>query len=185
MRKLVSLMHVSLDGFCAGPRGEMDWIALGDEVFADVHAMIEGTGAAVYGRTTYGMMRGYWPTLLNKPDADPEQRKHAAWVERIPKHTFSRKLTSHDWNNVHLHQDAAEIETLKAGEGAALLIFGSPGLVHSFLGLGAIDEFWIYLNPVLLGQGTRYWDGAAKTRLRRLGTRAFDNGVTRFHYAKA
>ena len=74
MRKLVALMHISLDGFCAGPKGEMDWITLNDAIFADVHAMIEGTGAAVYGRTTYGMMRGYWPTLLDKDDADPKQR---------------------------------------------------------------------------------------------------------------
>src|SRR4029077_1007274 len=82
MRKLVALMHVSLDGYCAGPKGEMNWITLNDAIFADVHAMIAGTGAAVYGRTTYGMMRGYWPTLLDKEDADPEQRKHAHWVEK-------------------------------------------------------------------------------------------------------
>ncbi|HEY8253297.1 MAG TPA: dihydrofolate reductase family protein, partial [Rhizomicrobium sp.] len=92
MRILRALMHVSLDGYCAGPKGEMNWITLNDAIFADVHRMIEGTGAAVYGRTTYGMMRGYWPTLLDKTDADPEQRKHAHWVEQIPKHTFSRTL---------------------------------------------------------------------------------------------
>src|SRR6202012_3681105 len=82
-RKLISLMHVSLDGFCAGPKGEMDWIKLNDAIFADVHAMIDTSGAAVYGRTTYAMMRGYWPTLLDKEDADPAQRAHAHWVEKI------------------------------------------------------------------------------------------------------
>jgi dihydrofolate reductase len=185
MRKLVSLMHVSLDGFCAGPNGEMDWISLGEALFADVHGMIDTVGAAVYGRTTYGMMRGYWPSLLNKEDADPAQRRHAHWVEQIPKHTFSRTLTSSDWNNVHLHRDAGEIAALKKEDGAPLLIFGSPRLTHAFLGLDVIDEFWIYLNPVLLGQGIRYFDGGVKTQLRRVSSKPFDNGVTRFHYAKA
>ena len=185
MRKLVALMHVSLDGYCAGPQGEMDWITLNDELFTDVHAMIAGTGAAVYGRTTYEMMRGYWPSLLDKEDADPAQRAHARWVEKSPKHTFSRTLAGSDWNNVHLHRDAGEIAALKKGDGAPLLIFGSPALTHAFLALDAIDEFWIYLNPVLLGQGIRYFDRGVKTPLRRVSSEMFDNGVTRFHYAKA
>jgi dihydrofolate reductase len=185
MRKLISLMHVSLDGFCAGPNGEMNWISLGDAIFADVHGMIDTMGGAVYGRTTYGMMRGYWPSLLDKEDADPAQRAHARWVENSPKHTFSRTLAGSDWNNVHLHRDAGEIAALKKQDGAPLLIFGSPALTHAFLALDAIDEFWIYLNPVLLGQGIRYFDRGVKTPLRRVSSKAFDNGVTRFHYAKA
>jgi len=184
MRKLISLMHVSLDGLCTGPKGEMDWIKLGDAIFADVHAMIATTGGAVYGRTTYGMMRGYWPTLLNKEDADPAQRAHAHWVEKIPKHTFTRTLAGSDWNNVHLHRDAGEIAALKQTDGAPLLIFGSPGLTHAFLALDVIDEYWIYLNPMLLGQGTRYFEGGVKTQLRRVEQKVFDNGVTRFHYAR-
>ena len=184
MRILRALMHVSLDGYCAGPKGEMNWITLNDAIFADVHRMIEGTGAAVYGRTTYGMMRGYWPTLLNKEDADPAQRAHAHWVEKIPKHTFTRTLAGSDWNNVHLHRDAGEIAALKQTDGAPLLIFGSPGLTHAFLTLDVIAEYWIYLNPMLLGQGTRYFKGGVKTQLRRVEQKVFDNGVTRFHYAR-
>ncbi len=185
MRKLISLMHVSLDGFCAGPNGEMNWVTMGDAVFGDVHPMIETMGAAVYGRTNYGMMRGHWPNVLNNKHADPAQRAHAAWVDKIPKHTFSRSMTSSDWNNVHLHGDAGQIAALKKEEGAPLLIFGSPGLCHAFMALDAIDEFWIYLNPVLLGQGIRYFDKNVKTPLKRLSAKPFENGVTRFHYAKA
>ena len=102
-----------------GPKGEMNWITLNDAIFADVHAMIAGTGAAVYGRTTYGMMRGYWPTLLDKEDADPEQRAHARWVEQIPKLTFSRTLESSDWNNVRLFRDAGRDGGAETGRGRA------------------------------------------------------------------
>ena len=87
---------------------------------------------------------------------------------------------------MHLHRDAGEIAALKKEDGAPLLIFGSPGLTHAFMALDAIDEFWICLNPVLLGQGIRYFDRGVNTPLATLSRqKPFDNGVTRFHYAKA
>jgi len=184
MRKLIALMHVSLDGFCAGPKGEMDWITLNDGIFADAHAMIEPMGAAVYGRTTYGMMRGYWPTLLDRDDADPEQRKHARWVERIPKLTFSRSLQSSDWNNVRLFRDAGEMLELKKQDGAPMLIFGSPSLTHAFMALDVIDEYWLFQNPILLGDGLPFFHGQRKTRLRLVEAKPFAGGVVRLHYAK-
>jgi dihydrofolate reductase len=184
MRKLIALMHVSLDGFCAGPKGEMNWIGLNDTIFADVETLIERSDAAVYGRTTYGMMRGYWPTVLTQPDASERELRHARWVEKTPKHTFSRTLDSSDWNNVHLHKDAAAIRDLKQQPGGDLLIFGSPGLTQAFLAMDVIDEFWLNLNPVLLGQGVRYFDKAVKTRLTLVSQKAFDNGVIRLNYVK-
>ena len=184
MRKLIALMHVSLDGFCAGPKGEMDWIVLSDEIFADVETLVERSGAAVYGRTTYGMMRGYWPTVLTRPDSSARELRHAQWVEKIEKHTFSRSLDSSDWNNVHLHKDAGAIQALKQQPGGDLLIFGSPGLTHAFLAMDVIDEFWINLNPVLLGQGVPYFDKAVKTRLTLASQKVFDNGVIRLNYVK-
>jgi dihydrofolate reductase len=182
VRKLISLMHVSLDGFCAGPQGEMDWIGLNDAIFADVTALIDTAGAAVYGRTTHDMMRGYWPTLLDKPDS--REVRHARWVEQIPKLTFSRTMTACDWNNVRLRHDAGDILADKQAFGADLLIFGSPGLVHAFLALEAIDEFWLLQNPVLLGAGIPYFQGAVKTKLKLASHKPFENGVIRLHYVK-
>ena len=184
MRILRALMHVSLDNFCTGPGGALDWVTLNDAIFADVHTMIDGAGAAVYGRTTYGMMRAYWPTLLDKEDADPAQRKHARWVEQIPKHTFSRSLKSHDWNNVHLHGDAGEIAALKQNEGAPLLIFGSPSLTQAFMAMDAIDEYWLYLDPILLGAGTPFFVGQHKTALRLIEGKNLPGGVTRLHFTR-
>jgi dihydrofolate reductase len=182
MRKLISLMHVSLDGFCAGPDGGMNWIGYNDAIFADAVSLIERAGAAVYGRTTHGMMRGYWPAMLNQPDS--AEVRHARWVEDIPKHTFTRTMQSCDWNNSDLHRDAGEIFELKKQPGRDLLIFGSPRLVHGFLELDAIDEFWLFLNPILLGGGTPYFTGAVRTKLKLLDSKPFDIGVVRLHYAK-
>jgi dihydrofolate reductase len=185
MRKLIAFMHVSLDGFCTGPEGKLDWVTLNDEIFADAHAMIEPMGAAVYGRTTYGMMRGYWPTLLDKDDADPRQRKHARWVEQIPKLTFSRSLKGSDWNNVQLFHDAGDMRELKKQDGAPMLIFGSPSLTHAFMALDLIDEYWLFQNPILLGEGTPFFHGQSKTKLRLMESKTFMGGVVRLHYAKA
>ncbi len=182
MRKLISLMHVSLDGYCGGPKGEMDWISFNEAIFADATSLIETAGAAVYSRVTHDMMRGYWPTMLGKPDS-PEVR-HARWVEQIPKLTFSRTMPGSDWNNVQMRREAKDILADKQGEGKNLLIFGSPGLVHSFLELDAIDEFWIFQNPILLGAGIPYFQGAVRSKLKLAGHKPFDNGVSRLHYVK-
>lgn len=184
MRKLISLIHVSLDGFCAGPKGEMNWIGLNEAIFADVETLVERSGGAVYGRTTYEMMRGYWPTMLTSPQASARERRHAQWVEKVEKHTFSHTLDGNGWNNVHLHRDAKEIAALKQQPGGDLLIFGSPGLTHAFLALDAIDEFWINLNPMLLGAGIPFWDGSVKAKLALVQSRRFDNGVVRLNYVK-
>jgi dihydrofolate reductase len=184
MRKLVSLIHLSLDGFCAGPDGEMDWITINPAIFEDVDKLIATAGAAVYGRTTYGMMRGYWPTVLNDATAPDDRRAHARWVEAAEKITFSRSLKTSDWNNVHLKQDVKDIMALKQQPGRNLLIFGSPGLVRSFQALDAIDEYRMYLNPVLLGAGVRFFDGAHKTRFRITDTRRLEPDVMRFHYVR-
>jgi dihydrofolate reductase len=175
-------MHVSLDGFCAGPGGEMDWIAMNETIFADATALIHTADAAVYGRAVHDMMRGYWPTMLNKPDSP--QVQHARWVEEIPKLTFSRSMPGSDWNNVQIRRDVEEVFQDKQQPGKNLVIFGSPRLVHAFLALEAIDEFWIFQNPVMLGAGVPYLQGGIKTRLKLLSHKPFDNGVMRLHYAK-
>jgi len=184
MRKLVSLIHLSLDGFCAGPGGEMDWITVTPAIFADADTLIATAGAAVYGRTTYGMMRSYWPTVLDDEKAPEDRRAHARWVEAAEKITFSRSLKTSDWNNVHLKQDVKDISALKQQPGRNLLIFGSPGLVRSFQALDAIDEYWMYLNPVLLGAGVRFFDDAHKTRFRIADARRLEPDVMRFHYVR-
>jgi len=182
VRKLISLMHVSLDGFCAGPNGEMDWIGINDTIFADASELIETAGGAVYGRVVHDLMRSYWPGFLGKPDSP--QVRHAQWVEQIPKLTFSRTMQHSDWNNVHIRRDAAEIVQDKQQPGKDLLIFGSPSLVHAFLALDVIDEFWIFQNPMLLGKGIPYLSNAVKTRLKLASHKPFDNGVMRLHYVK-
>jgi len=184
MRKLISLIHLSLDGFCADAKGSLDWVTINPAIFEDADRVIATAGAAVYGRTTYGMMRGYWPAVLKDEKAPEDRRAHARWVEEIEKITFSRTLDKCDWNNTRLHRDADDILALKQKPGKDLLIFGAPGLVKSFQALDAIDEYWMFLNPVLLGEGIRFFDGAHKSRFRIAEAKRFEPDVMRFHYVR-
>lgn len=184
MRKLISLIHLSLDGFCTDTKGSLDWVTINPAIFEDANRVIAMAGAAVYGRTTYGMMRSYWPTVLKDETAPEDRRAHARWVEDVEKITFSRTLDKCDWNNTELHRDAKDILALKEKPGKDLLIFGSPGLVKSFQALDAIDEYWMFLNPVLLGEGVRFFEDAHKTRFRIAEAKRFEPDVMRFHYVR-
>ena len=185
MRKLISLIHLSLDGLCNDAKGSLDWVTINPAIFKDADRVIASAGAAVYGRTTYGMMRGYWPTVLNDEKAPADRRAHARWVEDVEKITFSRTLDKCDWNNTRLHRDVKDILALKEQPGKDLLIFGAPGLVKSFQALDAIDEYWMFLNPVLLGEGTRFFEDAHKARFRIAEAKRFEPDVMRFHYVRS
>lgn len=184
MRKLSLLMHVSLDGFVAGVNGEMDWIRMDNEIFEDAIALAETADAAVYGRVTYQMMEGYWPNILNDPASTGNDRKHAAWVEQVHKIVFSRSLESVQWNNTQLIKEnaAEEMNRLKQQEGQRLLIFGSPSITHLFIQHNLIDEYHLFLNPVVLGEGVPLFAAAGKTNLRLLKEKTFSSGVIGLQY---
>src|SRR5271170_4161740 len=149
MRNIVSLMHMSLDGFVAGPNGEMDWIKLDDQVFSYVDKFIGEVDTALYGPKTFKMMESHWPSVLKDPKASGHQLAHAQWYEKAKKIVFSRKTDKLNNQNAKLVKDnlAGEVENLKTSLGKNIMIFGSPGLVHSFARLGLIDEFVITINP--------------------------------------
>lgn len=185
MRKVVLLMHVSLDGFVADTNGGMDWIQHDTEIFQYVTDKMEDVDAAIYGRTTYGMMEGYWPTVPSDPNASDLDRHHAAWVEEVQKIVFSTTLEKVTWNNTTLinGNTAAAVAKLKQQPGKNLMIFGSPRLTHSFMELGLIDEYLINVNPVLLGTGIPLFkDVQQKTNLQLLSTVTFKTGVVGLHY---
>lgn len=188
MRKLVSFTHLSLDGYACGPQGELEWANVAPAIAADVDARLRSVGTVVYGRQVYGMMSYWWPTVLAAPDSSPHDRAHAQWVEAIPKLVVSRSLERADWNNTALVRDdvAGAVQAEKHKPGGDLMVFGSPRLVQVLAGLGLVDEYLIYLNPVLLGGGTPLFEGGrSPAALTLLESRAFDEGVVALRYATA
>src|SRR6266540_4131546 len=97
MRKVIFLIHVSLDGFVAGPNGEMDWIVNNDDLQNYIFALHNTTDAAIYGRVTYQMMEAYWPSVLADPKSSGVDLDHARWQDKATKIVFSRTLKNVQW----------------------------------------------------------------------------------------
>ncbi|EOR95529.1 Dihydrofolate reductase [Arcticibacter svalbardensis MN12-7] len=188
MRKLVLFMHVSLDGFAADANGGLDWISYDSELQHYADGIVATVGSPVYGRVTYELMVSYWPTVLDNSDASERDKAHAQWVDKATKIVFSKTMKKAEWNNTIVINDniAEEIYKLKQQPGKDLVIFGSPGLAHSFMELDLIDEYQLTLNPVLLGSGIPvYQDIKNKTNLKLVKATSLKSGVVGLHYARA
>lgn len=187
MRKIILFMHVSLDGFVEGPNGEndLDWISYDKEMEKHAENTIQNVDAAIYGRVTYQMMEGYWPTVPSNPSSSHHDMNHAQWIEQVTKIVISSSLETVEWNNTILIKDniLKEISALKKQPGKDMMIFGSPSLSYTLMQLGLIDELKLTLNPVLLGKGIPLFkDIKEKCKLKLKNSKTFDSGVVALHY---
>jgi dihydrofolate reductase len=141
----------------------------------------------VYGRITYGMMHGYWPTVPTNPEASARDLEHARWVENIPKIVISRSLEKADWNNTTVIREnvVERLHEFKRSLDGDLVIFGSPRTTHLLASLGVVDEYLMYLNPVVIGVGVPLFEAGAKSKLKLLEEKRFDAGVIALRYALA
>ena len=92
MRKLIFFMHASLDGFVAGPNGEMNWIQVNEPMFDFVATMTDQADTALYGRVTYEMMQSYWPNAGDQPNASKHDKEHSQWYNQVAKVVLSTTL---------------------------------------------------------------------------------------------
>ena len=158
VRKIISLMHVSLDGFVAdlkAPPPGLDWMAYTPELEAYAHAFHARAVVAIHGRVTYRLMESYWPTVLDNPKSKPSTLKHARWLENALKVVVSRTMKSTEWkNSLLINGNLAEaFGKLKHQPGKDMMIFGSPGLVKALTKLDLIDEYHLLVQPIILGGG--------------------------------
>jgi len=180
-------MHVSLDGFAAGPNGEIDWIYLEDELFEDIHNIVRNADTALYGRVTYQLMRSYWSTAAKSPKATKHDIDHANWVNPAVKIVFSKTLNETDWQNTRIvKNDAAEeLLDLKKRPGKNMILFASPSLASTFMSQDLIDEYWFNINPIILGRGRpMFKDVSGVHKMKLLGSKTYKNGVVNLHYGR-
>ena len=187
MRKLVLFMHVSLDGYVAGPNGEMDWITVNEDIFDYAGRRTNEADTALYGRVTYQMMEGYWPTAADHPNASKHDIEHSAWYNKVEKVVLSKTLQGQNLPNTIIISDqiADNIDALKQKEGKEIIIFGSPSAAHALMKEDLIDDYWLFVNPVLLGKGIHLFNGIRQlTTLNLKESNRFDSGVVCLHYEK-
>ncbi|HTL08766.1 MAG TPA: dihydrofolate reductase family protein [Chitinophagaceae bacterium] len=188
MRKIISLMHMSLDGFVAGPKGEMNWIKVDEPLFDFIAERISRCDTSMYGRVTYEMMEGYWPTAASKPNASKHDIEHSRWYGQVRKLVLSTTLKEADLKNtLVLNKDLANsVRAIKETPGSEILLFGSPSATHALMQLGLIDGYWIFVNPIILGEGIPLFaDVKNQVKLQLQHTHSFASGVTELNYMVA
>ncbi|HEY0715890.1 MAG TPA: dihydrofolate reductase family protein [Polyangia bacterium] len=185
MRNIIALAHISLDGFMAGPGGEMDFIVFNDELADHTYPLIASVDLSVYGRVTYGMMEGYWPTAGDAPDANAHTKSHARWYNDVKKIVASRTLGTATKPNVRVVADdiVGALRAEKQKPGGDIMIFGSPSLTRTLAAADLVDEWRLSLQPVILGSGLPLLDQPERrTKLELRSSKAFRSGVIAVHY---
>ena len=187
MRSLVLFMHTSLDGFVAGPNGEMDWINVDDEMFEYAGKQTDMADTALYGRITYQMMESYWPTAADQPNATKHDIQHSRWYNSVTKIVISKTLQQHNLTNTKIISDniAEEIKRIKQQQGKNILIFGSASIAHLLTQHDLIDDYWLFVNPVLLETGIPLFKNIRdRINLKLLENKVFASGVVGLHYKR-
>jgi dihydrofolate reductase len=178
MRKIIVHMAVSLDGFFEGPDHSIDWHLVDDELHTYINEQLATMSAFIHGRVTYELMADVWPTADADPDFTEPMREFAPIWRDMPKIVFSRTLDRADWNStIRREVDPDEIRALKEEPGGDMVV-GGADLAETFRRHDLIDEYRLFVNPVLLGRGRKLFaDADAPSELRLVETRTFGNGV--------
>jgi dihydrofolate reductase len=188
MRKIISMMSVSLDGFIEGPNGELDWHMISDELAAHFNDRLGPMGGFLDGRVTYELRAGYWPTADADPGAPAAVAEFARIWRDMPKIVYSRTLERAGWNTTVVREVVPEeVTRLKAQPGGDLVL-GGADLGAAFRQFDLIDEYWIYVHPILIGRGKPLFQSpgsmTSAISLRLAATRIFGNGVVLLDYQR-
>ncbi len=178
-------MHTSLDGFTTDSKGKMDWINIDKEMFDCALQRTRESDTALYGRGTYQIMESYWPTAADNPNATKHDLEHSAWYNHVQKIVVSKTLKERDLNDAEVISEnlAVEIRKLKEGPGKEIIMFGSPTLAHTLMVENLIDDYWLFVNPILLGEGLPLFNDLKHTiKLKLLSNNTFASGVVCLHY---
>jgi len=185
VRRITMLNRISLDGYYAGPNGEIDWLIHDNAVDAATHEMMQ-PDTVLFGRLTYQMFEGYWPKIADDPEAPPEARQLSAELNEMSKIVFSRTLDRVTWANSELvHADPVEfVSQLQQRKGSDITIFGSGSIVQQLTKAGLIDEYLVIVSPVILGTGKPLFSSTTGVDLECISSRHFDSGNVLVHYRR-
>ncbi len=184
MRSIIQLAHVSLDGYLAGPAGEMDFLTFDQEIADHIYPLMRSVDTGIYGRTTYQMMEGYWPGVLADATASDGEKGHARWYADVNKIVASRTLPARTGQVTIAGDDiVAVIAAAKQQPGGDMMIFASPTLSHALSAAGLIDEWRLTWQPVIVGGGLPLFGGKEPRSVLELrSAKTFRSGVIATHH---
>ncbi len=185
-RRVVLLMGMGLNGISAG-----GWIPPAEtkiqveEMIEDVWTLLESVDTLILGRVTFQLWEDYWPARANDPSSSDFQKKFSKFVNQIHKLVFSTTLKSVNWQNSRVVNDdiSTEISRIKKQLGKNIAIVGGPGIAQTFTNLDLIDEYQLYIHPVIFRSGKSVLGVLDNERqLELIDTRIFQSGGIRLHF---
>lgn len=183
MRRVIFWMMASVDGYAETRDRRLDWHVVDEELHRHFNAETSTAGALLYGRRTFEIMAGHWPTVDTGPKSPQHEVEYARLWRRIPKVVFSRTLVGADWGTRVVRDNLVEeVTRLKEQPGGDLVLSGAD-VASTFIRHGLIDEYRLYVNPVVLGAGRPVFvDLGSPLALRLVETRAFGSSVVMLRY---
>ncbi|MBH0775389.1 dihydrofolate reductase family protein [Nocardia bovistercoris] len=184
MRDLVVTQNITIDGVIDASGG---WFTVGNDAVADdsdiIETLMEHTercDAVLFGRVTFEEMRGYWPEQTEDETGITDD------LNRMTKYVVSGSMGDPGWQNSIVLRDLEQVRALKEQPGLDIVSTGSITLVHSLIAAGLVDEFRLFVYPVVLGKGAKlFTDGVEVPALRLTETRRFRSGVVLLRYRAA
>jgi dihydrofolate reductase len=186
MGKVIYAMSVSLDGFIEGVDGDLNWSVPDEELhqhFNDLEATFD---TLFYGRRLYETMAAFWPTADEDPSSPRIVVEYARIWKSKPKVVFSKTLAQVGWNSRLVRENIVEeVQRLKEQPGKDMSVGGAE-LASTFMRHGLIDEFGLYIHPVILGAGKPFFlDVQKRINFQLIQTITFRSGVVLLKYQKA
>lgn len=185
MRKLKLQMQMTVDGFVAGPEGQLDWMTfqMDDQLLAFINRLTDTSDTILLGRKMAPGFVSYWEGVIAKPDS-PEYG-FAQKMVSLAKVVFSRTIDRMDGKNVRVHTgDLVEgVNAIKRQSGKDIVVYGGATFVGSLIEHGLIDELNFFENPVAIGNGLRVFTG--RTKLALAASKAYPCGVVVSTYLPA
>jgi dihydrofolate reductase len=181
MRKVIVSNLISLDGCYAGPNGEIDWFQnIADEEFEDYAVrLIDSIDTMLYGRLTYELMYSYWP---DAPETeDPRITKAMNSFQKV---VFSTTMDKAEWGHTTVVKRNIDEEVIKLKNvtGKDMVIYGSGSIVQYLGNKGLIDEYRIFVAPLILGKGKLLFENVGKINLKLTDQKTFKSGMALLHY---
>jgi dihydrofolate reductase len=179
MRKLKLQVQMTIDGYIAGPNGEMDWLVFDwdDELKNHVRAITDPVDCIVLGRN---LAQGFIPHWASHPELEGADKINGA-----RKVVFTKTLNQSEWDRTVLARGKLvdEITTLKQQDGGDIIAYGGAKFVSSLIKKGLIDEYHLFINPMAIGKGLPIFeDLTGKQPLVLVKSTAFGCGIVVLHY---
>ena len=186
MRKLISSINMTLDGFC-----DHTAVIADDELHQNANELLSSIDTIIFGRITYQLMEQGWPPLVKNPSGNKPMDDFAVLIDNMQKIVFSRTLKTVDpiiigWKNTKLatRELAAEVRQLKMQPGKNIGV-GGPSIIIELMKLDLIDEFQFCVQPIILGSGLQLFKNINdRINLRLLKTKTFGSGAVTMFYER-